>query len=160
MPLQRIDFLNRISVILDFHRTGSMSTLQARSKLGVLVRRLTSHKYPINGRTFRIFWSNSAAINFPNVLNTDVDHAVPVACIVEDMLYTNSLPGATNISSWMSLEYGFYLVRVTKQEHSNLSKASMPLCWSETTPNAWKARYLSARIAVDWKEDNGALIQI
>lgn len=128
-----------------------MSVHQARSKLSTIVRRLTSHKASVgSGGPLETYWSAQAAVTFPLGLGTEVDHAVPVACIVEDMLLTARKENSA--VSWMSLEDGFILVRVTKLEHSTLSRASMPSGWRSTDDNPWWVRYEAAGIQVPWIE--------
>jgi hypothetical protein len=157
-PLSIIQWKARITVILDRVKGQAnppMSVRQAKAKLTTIVRRLTSHIYRVSALgPLGKFSTLQAALDYGVGLPTHVDHAVPVAAIVQDMLWT-ARKGPSE-SAWLCIENCFVLVRVTPSEHLTLSHSCMPASWRDDADDAWFARYEAAGIDVPLREvDDG-----
>ena len=156
----RAKLYNELENILNSYKNGTIVPVLARKSLGRIVRRLSSYVTPVDDVIFETYWSNAAAANFPKRANTEVDHAIPVATIVEDLMFETLRPQGSVKGALVVIGYSYLLVRVTQTEHKNLSRASMPACWKESNEDAWKARYISANISVDFRENNRKLVSI
>ncbi len=158
--VKRHDVNNTIRELLKNYKNGITSPGDTRKKLNRLIRRLISHNRPLDGKVFETYWSESAAMTYPNTTDTEVDHSVPVACIVEDMMFETIRFDGSIDAALLSLDCSWYkLVRLTKEEHRNLSKTSMPLCWYKLDGRyQWMARYDVAKIKIVWKEEGGNLV--
>jgi len=140
-------------------REGLCSEQDCRTVATYLIRLLTSHDKYVSGRKFKVFCSEEAYKLRPSISATEVDHAIPVKCLVDRMLLQ---PNDTDVA--LELERGYYLVRLTKEEHKGLvHKDSMPAGW-ETVPEdkVWMLRYqtvgndpqinlMKGWIDMDWK---------